>query len=453
MRGGWLGALVCFGACGFAGAPRENPAIPPDGFGPYEERGPVALCQGGVALRAIGPDASGFCVSRAAAAAVACAEDADCGSRERCSCGRCVVPYCTGSEACRSDETCLLASGLCGQACAVDSDCTGETACDRGRCAQRCSALGDCQRGESCSRLRGVCVAIACASDDDCAPDERCEAQRARRELAEPAIVDRDGELLLFVEDRGANAILRGHGSNAGAFELEVEPLVEDAAAPAPLLEDADLVLYFVRADRSALLRVAAADAEPGPSEIVLQPQASWEGGVIDAPSAVRMGSRTVIAYEADGGIGFAAEQGGAWVGSAQPVVTAATLEDPVLWREVSHPGSPMLLFDHTALGEPRLRLWVDARGAEGASTIVGEDVLRPPLNDSIASLVSLDGGSTFTPSPFNPTFARVAELGRYKAESDPWVLETAGGYRLWFVGADVEAGTPEGLGLAVSGP
>jgi hypothetical protein len=297
-----------------------------------------------------------------------------------------------------------------------------------------------------------VCVAIACVADEDCAADERCEGQRSRRALGEPAVVAHGGELLLFVADLEGDVILRGRGAKNDAFEIDGAPLLTDARAPAPLAEEDGLVLYFARSDRSAILRVAGADASPGDVEEVLTPEHSWEGGVVDGPSAARLGGRIVLAYETAGGIGLAIEEGGAWAARPSPVVTSELLEDPVLWRAVSEVGSPMLLADRTPLGEPRLRLWVDARGAEGAATVVGDEVVPPPINLSIATLVSTDGGATFTPAPFNPTFARVAELGRYKAESDPWVLHTGDEYLLWFVGADVEEGTPEGLGVARSG-
>jgi len=449
----WIGLGLAAPSCGFQPGSRENAPIPPDGLGPYRQTGTLALCQDGVAIESGGPDRSGFCVPREAAAPGACSRDDECGSRERCSCGRCLVPYCTGNEPCRSNETCLLGANQCGVACAVDEDCAAGDACDRGRCAQRCTDAAQCQRGEGCSRLRGVCVAIACAADEDCAADERCEAQRARRALGEPAVVPHGGELLLFVTDLEADEILRGRGVRSDAFEIEGEPLLTDARAPAPLLEEGELVLYVARADRSAILRVPGADESPGESEVILVPEEAWEAGVVDAPCAARFEGRLVVAYEAAGGIGLAvAEDGGAWSGRTAPVATSALLEDPLLWRSVTDVGSPMLLADRSPLGEPRLRIFVDARGAEGAATVVGEEVIPPPINLSIATLVSLDGGATFTPAPFNPTFARVAELGRYKAESDPWVLPAADQYQLWFVGADVQEGTPEGLGVAVSG-
>lgn len=446
---------VLVAGCGFQPGPRENAPIPPDGLGPYRETGALALCQEGIELTPTGPDLSGFCVPRDDGAPASCETDEQCGSRERCSCGRCVVPYCTGNESCRSNETCALGANLCGVACAVDEDCGAGDACDRGRCAPRCDAAGlqnVCQRGETCSRRRGLCVAIACASDEDCTADERCEGQRSRRALGEPAVVARGDELLLFVADLEAGMILRGRGATNDAFEIEGDALLADARAPAPLADGDGLVLYFARADRTAILRAAGADATLGDVEEVLAPEHSWEGGVVDAPSASRLGGRILLAYEAAGGIGLAVEEGGSFVTRSSPVVTSAVLEDPILWRAVSAVGSPMLLADRTPLGEARLRLWVDARGADGAATVVGPDVIPPPINLSIATLVSMDQGATFTPAPFNPTFARVAELGRYKAESDPWVLQTGDQYLLWFVGGDVQEGTPEGLGVARSG-
>lgn len=446
-----LSLLALLAACGFQPISRENPPIPPDGLGPYREVGALALCQDGVALAATGPAQSGFCVPDDAPAPDACTSDDACGTRERCLCGRCVVPFCTGNESCRAGESCILGSSQCGITCALDEDCAGGAACDRGRCAERCSEASECQRGESCSRLRGVCVAIACSEGAGCAADERCEPQTERRTLAEPAVVERDGQLILFVADLDAGAILRGRGVRIDAFEIDRAPLLEDARGPAPVVDGDDLVLYFARADRGALSRVSGADGEPGVIEEVLVPEHAWEGGVVDAPSAVVQDGRVILAYEGAGGIGVALEDGGSWTGRDEPAVTSALLEDPLLWREVGSVGSPMLLSDDTALGAPRLRMWVDARGAEGAATVVGDEVVPPPRNDSVGTLLSLDGGETFLPAPFNPTFARVAELGRYKAESDPWVLHVDDEYRLWFVGADVEEGTPEGLGVAVS--
>ncbi|MBI2892892.1 MAG: hypothetical protein HYY06_05020 [Deltaproteobacteria bacterium] len=433
---------------------RDNPPPPPDGIGPYRDLGPVQMCQAGGLLVATGPEASGFCVPSDSSAGPACESDSACASRERCLCGRCVVPYCDKATDCRAGETCVVSSSRCGVSCAADEDCAEEHSCDRGVCAARCTESGDCQRGESCSRLRSVCLANACTNEADCTSDERCDSQRIRRELREPAVLaDGDG-LVLYVEDREERSILRARGANRDRFELEVEPVLAEARAPAPFAVDGLLVLYYAAPDRSAILAAPAEGTSFGDASVVLEPEQAWEGGTVDAPAICEVGGRLVMAYEAMGGIGIAVEDAGVFArpGSG-PAVTAEDLEDPLLWRSVERPRSPALVADRTPLGDPRLRLWVAARGAEGSATILGEETARPPLNDSIGYLESRDGEVAFTPSPFNPTFARVAELGAYEAESDPWVLPIDGSFLLYFVGATVRDGVEQGVGFAEASP
>jgi hypothetical protein len=410
--------------------------------------GPVAICEGSARLGRPDDDTVGFCGALGADGGT-CTSDADCRSRERCTCGRCAIRPCDTAEECAAAPgiatatVCSFADRRCDRPCAVDGDCAADERCLPGRniCRGLCATSADCQRGERCQRSpvtgEGLCVALTCASDDDCG-GTRCLVGRRPADLREPQLVVGDGaDATLWLERRdlatGAPSIVRAiatspipEAASATALpELSLAPTTVVAGrAPAVLsLRDGSTLVVFAEPDGAPLLRRAHIDAN---------------GAVTVDPTPLAGGESPSLAALSDGTIALVYADGGAIVrrdapdvdGSFGPpaiVLTPAEVERAGLWESLGALESPSLEPIRDADATARLRLWFSAVGREsGPSRQFGAEVPTPP-NASVGVATASDEHGRFVPFDANPVFDRVLEFLNHPGEREPAVTPTRG--------------------------
>ena len=148
-------AVLC-AACGFGGEP-PFPGVRPAAVAPWDDLGPITICEGAQLLGPPDLPSAGFCTD-AAPSLRACAADTDCGTRERCTCAGCQVALCRGGDDCAAGQTCNFAEHRCDRPCRGDADCPDAETCPPGvlYCRGRCASAADCQGGEVCER--GLCA-------------------------------------------------------------------------------------------------------------------------------------------------------------------------------------------------------------------------------------------------------------------------------------------------------
>jgi hypothetical protein len=451
-------------ACGLLPAPAPPAPFPGDGVAGFGDASPIQLCLGTASV--VSPQAStgagAVCVTQGGHGAPCsndAASDASCDGIERCICGRCIVEACQGGAACAAGQVCN--GGRCTLGCTTDGDCPGDETCNTGGCGRPCSSDAACYYGERCDQLFNVCVAQLCDAATPCGPGNACEAVETTGALHEPEVVTLGGAAVAFVEIRNAgvpSAIYRATIGAAGLWTADPPAPVlngamgASAGAPSVLVDGDQVDMYFALGDGSAIAhavstdggRTFAQDAAP-----VLVPAAAWENGWVGSPSVVLFQGETLLFYEGGpaAGVGLARVSGGvATRAGSGPILTPATLEDPLFWRDVTQVGAP-----YAVVAGDVLRVYFTGRGVDGSDAIVAGTAVPADPTDSIGLLASLDG-VTFAPYPAGPVFARVINLREYLGEREAAVqMLPGGGATIVFVSTD-STGTIED-GLAQAGP
>ncbi|MCC7541657.1 MAG: exo-alpha-sialidase, partial [Deltaproteobacteria bacterium] len=457
--------------CGFGPQPAGTGIAVDDGIAPYRLVGPISLCVGStrvVSSARVSTQGTGTCVPEAREPYL-CGEGVGvCPGRETCVCGLCTTVICRDTSECPTGLSCV--SSRCTQRCSGDGDCATGEVCDRGGCTLPCESDDGCAFGETCSMRTGLCGVSRCGGGGPaCGGGERCEAQQTVGDVSEPFVIAQGATTVLYyssVGDDGTSVIYRAESTDGVLFtSVPTEPVLRaddagGARAPAiDILDDGTIDVFFEAGDGREIRIARASDgitfSEPVP---VLQPAAPWEQGHIASPAAVRIENELLLFYAGGRGAGIGLARGydtGALERADAPVVGPESLLDDPFWRGIDRVGSPYVTIHTSALGERSLRLFVTARGAEGSSTVGAGMAAPPPLNESIGVMVSpvppAGGAPTFERWPFNPIFARVAELGGYRSEREPAVIDLGRQHRMYLVGADVTGTEVEGILLAVN--
>jgi hypothetical protein len=449
-------------SCGLAPAPAPAPPIPGDGVAAFGTDAPVQLCLG--TANVIPPEAStgadAVCVPGGASGAV-CTADGNCNGIERCVCGQCIIQACQGAGACGAGLVCR--DGRCTTPCTEDSDCGSGGQCDTGGCTRGCSSDGDCHFGESCDDLFNICVAKICSPAVPCGPGSTCEPITAPFELHEPEVVTIGGATVAFVELYAGTTgeIYRARIDSASRWTADpTTPVLAavggvSAGAPSALVAGDRVDLYFASGDGQALAHAVSTDGgmtfTPDAAP-VLTPSEAWEAGWIGSPGVVRYGAETLLFYEGGprAGVGMAkVGAGGATRVGGGPIVTPATVEDPLAWQYVTQVGAPYAL-----VAGDILRVYFTGRGVVGTNAIVGGASVPADADDSIGLVASYDGVS-FAPYPSGPVFTRMTNLRAYLGSREAAVrLLPGGGAEINFVATDASGQDESGLArAATAGP
>jgi hypothetical protein len=443
-------ALLLAG-CGFTGEPPYDGRRIAD-VAPWEDVGPLTICDGPTRLGTLDADAVGLCAG--ATPAAACGADGDCRSRERCVCGRCTVAVCDSADECGPALTCSFAERRCDRACDADGDCAPGESCVPGMhvCRGGCSTTGDCQTGETCQSSTGLCVAVACADDSTCLGGRSCLVQRTPSGLAEPSPLVESGQVILYFERTdpgGAPAVYRATSTDGFQFTIDPPGALVAGRAPSVLHDPASggyTMVYVVdNAGAPALTHAASPDgAAFTPSGTI-----DLAGG--EEPSVVSLPDGTWVYFTiAESGVERAQLLAGGALGQPAQVLAPAALSDPVLWRGVDRIASPFAQSLTGPDGEPFVRLWFAARGVDSADSLeFGESVPTPP-DYSIGEAASTDGRS-FVPYPFNPVFTRVLDFLTHPSELDPAVIALGDTWLLYYRRAAADGSQSENLAAARS--
>lgn len=464
-------AACVVATCGFGPQPAGNGIALDDGIAPYRLVGPVSLCVGNarvVSSARLSTQGTGTCVGDAREPFLCGDGVGGCPERETCVCGLCTTVICRDTSECPTGLSCV--ASRCTRRCTGDADCLAGDVCDRGGCTRACDSDASCAFGQTCSMRTGLCTVSRCGGGGPaCAGGQRCEPQQVLGDVSEPFAIASGALTVLYyssIGDDGVSVIYRSESTDGSSFRSNPpEPVLRaddagGARAPAvDVLADGTVDVFFEAGDAREIRLARASDGMSfGAPVPVLQPAASWEDGRVGSPAAVRVDGELLLFYEGGrgGGIGLArGHDTGQLERSDAPIVAPADLVDDPLWRGVDRVGRPFVALATSALGERSLRLFVTARGAEGSSTVGGGSVTPPPLNESIGVLVApsapVGAPIVFARWPFNPVFARVAELGGYRAEREPSVVRIGRQHRMYVVGADVTGLETEGILLATN--
>ncbi len=411
--------LTVFAGCGFAAEPPFDGVRVPD-VAPWQDVGPLTICDGTTRLGPGDEDAVGLCGTQGGAS---CAADPDCRSRERCVCGKCTVAVCDTADECGPALTCSFAERRCDRACDVDADCARGETCLPGMhvCRGPCGSSDDCQTGETCQTSTGLCVAAPCADDSTCAGGRSCLLQRKPAALAEPSPIVENGQVILYFERTdpvsgpgGAPAVWRATSTDGLAFTIDPPRPLLAGRAPSVVHASGWFMLY---AEAGGLALATSPDG------ITFSTTAhAMNGG--DQPSLIAPapGADLVAYYAAADGTVARQAIAGTSFGAPETVLAPASLSDPVLWRSVDRIASPFAQALVDPNGRPFVRLWFAGHGIEAASALeFGKQVPTPP-DYAVGEAASTDGRS-FVPYPFNPVFTRVLDFLTHPSELDPAVV------------------------------
>lgn len=444
-------ALI-FGGCGLIGLDELDGDPISDGIAPFTAGEAVELCiDSRLLIDTESPP--GLCEAESREGA-ACEVDEECDSPESCVCGRCAVRLCTSTADCREGSICAGTPRRCQARCDADEDCGEFGLCEAGACVFACIDHGHCPSGELC--LAGRCRAISCGpSGPNCGPGERCVDQIYRARSLHPAALrnENEEEITLFLEVRpyggGPSEIFRFTGADGVHFTaappraLSIVPSGASAvSSPSAIYTgDGSVELYYEVDGGASIARAIDRSGEGEEFAVadgaLLRPaDYGFGGSTIRAPSIAMVFGRRIIAYETDSGLGLAIERDGSFVGMDAPVLSAADVEDPANFTNVSDLRQPELYVDEGAGGRRILRLYFTANGVAQPVNLGGQfDV----PNDSIALAgavldEALDAFS-FTTHFRNPIFARILNFSPID-EGAPSLTPWAGGYLLYFDGA-----------------
>jgi hypothetical protein len=169
----------------------------------------------------------------------------------------------------------------------------------------------------------------------------------------------------------------------------------------------------------------------------------------ISPGAAVLDDGTLLIYYETGGAIGLVTSTDAQTFEDHGPVVTAAQVTDPLLWRFIDRIGQPAAHARMDA-GREIVQLWLTGHGVETSSSIQSGMPTPPVPNDSIGYAVSTDRGLTFTIYPFNPVFDRVENFIDHDQERTPAVAPAGDGYLMIYGAADSK-NISSNLGAAVN--
>lgn len=469
-RAAALAALAATG-CGLGPSPADLGPPVGDGVAPWRDLGPAAICVGNEVLGPPGSPPGGFCFDRNRAEPP-CRTDADCGSREACTCGLCTVPYCTSASDCSDGRVCSFGERRCDVPCADASACADGEECRNGVCRGRCETSAECQVGEVCSS-RNVCVTDECDADAACLASERCHLQRRPRLVLEPSPLAGAAtpRLTLYLEVGDAivpsrRAIWRALSSDGLHFRFDpARPVLEDAGAahaPSAIATDDGVILYYEAGDGAALKAARSTDGVSfGAPTVVLT------GGVgaaaVRAPSVVVLpdGEAAVYYQEGDGAaIALATGAPGAALTRRGPVLRPADVAvapggpRAPQWTDVVALRSPHAALTDSPAG-PSLRLWFSGFGRESADSVqFGDDVPIPPNHSIGYAAADPAAPEALTPWPYGPVVDRVDAFLDHREELGPaavQLVDDEGGrpaYLLYYVEA-----TPAQGAMGAAGP
>jgi len=436
------GLAIAAAGCGFTGEPPFDGRRIAD-VAPWEDVGPLTICDGTTRLGPLDADAVGLCAG--AAPAAACAADRDCRSRERCVCGRCTVAVCDSADECGPDLTCSFAERRCDRACDVDGDCARGESCVPGMhvCRGGCSTSDDCQTGETCQSSTGLCVAVACADASTCLSGRSCLLQRTPSALAEPSPLVENGQVILYFERTdpgGAPNIWRATSKDGFSFAVDPPNALLAGRAPS-VAHDGAYSLFYAESDGLAL-----ALSNDG---VAFVPSMHFHDGG-DQPSVIglQQGDQALYYVDAGGHVERRLISGGSF-GAPQVVLAPAALSDPILWRGVDRIASPFAQALAGPDGKPFVRLWFSAHGTESADSLEFGKLVPTPPDWSVGEAAG--DGASFTPYPFNPVFTRVLDFLTHPSELDPAVIALGDQWLLYYRRAAADGSKSENLAAARS--
>jgi hypothetical protein len=443
-----LVALMLAG-CGFEGEASFGgtrfPAV-----APWQDVGPLTVCDGPRRLGPVRAGPLGMC--ERGAEVRSCAGNGDCGSREQCVCGRCVIAACDSTDECGDGRICDFGEQRCDRECMADADCLSGERCQpgRNRCRGVCESDDQCQLGETCQRGSGLCGVTSCVDDSDCSGGRACRLQRIPAALAEPSPIADGRRVTLYFERADGPMfdmprIFRAVSDDGRRFTVEPRAPLLDGRAPSVERDGRGGWVMVYEDARSGTLIAASS-----PDGIAWQSTAL--GGLTGmAPSLGRRRDGSFVLYYAvpdgaTGGRGISRASGTDPFSfrSGETVLEPARLSDPVLWRNVDRIASPFV-----QVLDDFERLWFAAHGEESAASIQFDKVIPTPANFSIGEAASVGNG--FVPYPFNPVFDRVLEFLTHPSEVDPAVITYGDTWLLYYRRAAADGTKSDNLALARS--
>ncbi|MEB2313914.1 MAG: hypothetical protein OZ921_14810 [Sorangiineae bacterium] len=456
--------LATLGGCGLTPHDESTPVFSSDGVTGFGMVGNVEFCIG--RTRVVAPAVAAgaelaLCVPDGATPR-ACEADLDCAPRERCSCGRCVVVACdTTGRGCAEGEVCQ--GGRCTTACTRDGECARDFVCRGGGCVHECATSTDCAYGELCDSLASTCrVSLCGGARGGCGSGQTCEPLEHVAEMREPFVLGSGaGErAYLTVAAGGTTVIYRARPARDLRWVADPEtPVLEpgpasdlgSVGAPALLAERGGLTLYF-ETGGGTIERATSSDGVSftrDAAPVLVATPDGWEAGRVGSPSVIVYRGETYLFYAGGAGAGIGAARVGASGVTrltGAPLVSRATVEDPLFWRGVSAVGAPSAM-----VVEGAVRIFFTARGAEGHDAIEQGSPRAADVNDSIGLVTTRDFVS-FERYPMGPVFARRTNLRAYLGEREPFLRRDGARTRLYFVTGDA-TGKASGVALAADPP
>jgi hypothetical protein len=457
----WLFVLALVG-CGLGPTPSTSAPVSTNGTGPWTDYGPAQVCLGDETLGPADADPAGFCASNDLGE-LACLADTDCGSREACACGRCVVPYCTDAADCDAPRTCNFAQHRCDLPCTSNFICGDVAQCIGGVCRGRCAVTADCQHGEICN-AQHTCVVDECNGDSACATGQHCAIQRVPQQVLEPAPLAAGPGVVLYLDlatpsQPDVRAIWRAESTDGLHFQVVPNHAVVDeplsARAPAAVVANGITYLYYEQGDGEAIRVVTSMDGITFGSAATVLP-----GPDVHAPAAALLPDGTLALYyeRGDGnGIGLATGLPQSPLTDHGIVLAPADVEvgdgtpGTAFWIHVQAVKSPHALLVAPEPGTPpTLQLWFSAFGIESAPAMQFGDLDPMPPNYSIG-YAAADPASpaTLTVWPYGPVVDRVQAFLDHDDDLQPAALPRADGswllYDLDATPASTSAVGPDG--------
>lgn len=435
--------LTLLTSCGFTGEKPFAGARQPE-VAPWQDEGPITICDGTQRLGIPGSDAVGSC----AGTPTPCSADKDCRSRESCVCGRCLIAICDTADECAADHVCTFDERRCDRACSSDGDCAKGEHCSPGKgvCRGSCAQSSDCQAGEECRVATGECEIATCADDTSCSSGRACRIERVPSDLREPwPILAGSGMTLFFERDdvMGGPELQAADSTDGRHFSVSVH-LFPGRAPSVILQKDGSYLMAYMDPRASELWLAQSANGQPwqrlGNAPIAAPAR---------SPSLLPVVDGLAVYYDLGGQLLRAHSTDARVFDPGTPVLSPGDVTDAVLWRNVDQLGQPFVESQTDPDGKPFVRLWFAGDGVEtGDAQKLGQVQPTPP-DFSIGEASSYDGKS-FTPYPFEPVFDRAVNFLEHPSELEPAVI-AFGGQRLLYYRRAGSALKSEGLAVAHS--